>query len=102
MFWSAAAVAAGGGGLLLLCFPHLAWPGLAIVLPFASALKRGPVSLADLMLGAAVLLWFVEGVRKDRLRLNSGVLPTLFTVYLLALLLSFPKAIDLQEAIESV
>ena len=102
LFWSAAAVAAGGGGLLFLRFPHLIWPGLAVALPFASALKRGPLSLADLMLGAAVLLWFIEGVRKDRLRLNAGVLPTLFTVYLLALLLSFSNAIDLQEAVESV
>ena len=102
LLWSAAAVAAGGGSLLLLRFPHLIWPGLAVALPFASALKRGPLSLADLMLGAAVLLWFVEGVRKNRLRLNPGVLPTLFTVYLLALLLSFPQAIDLQEALEGV
>ena len=102
LLWSAAAVAAGGGILLFLRFPQLIWPGLAVALPFASALKRGPLSLADLMLGAAVLLWFAEGVRKDRLRLNSGVLPILFTVYLLALLLSFPNAIDLQEATESV
>lgn len=102
LLWSAAAVAAVGGSLLLLRFPHLIWPGLAVALPFASALKRGPLSLADLMLGAAVLLWFVEGVRKNRLRLNSGVLPALFTFYLLALLLSFSQAIDLQEALEGV
>ena len=102
LLWSAAAVGAGCGSLLLLRFPHLIWPVLAVALPFASALKRGPLSLADLMLGAAVLLWFVEGVRKNRLRLNPGVLPTLFTVYLLALLLSFPQAIDLQEALEGV
>jgi len=100
--WSAAAGAAGGGGVLWLRFPQLIWPGLAVVLPFASALKRGPLSLADLMLGAAVLLWLIEGVRKNRLRLNYGVLPTLFIVYLLALLLSFPNAIDLQEALEGV
>ncbi len=102
LLWAAAAVAAGAAGVLLLRFPHLIWPGLAVALPFASALKRGPVSLADLMLGAAVLLWFVDGVRKGRLRLNSGLLPVLFIVYLLALLLSFPIAIDLQEAVEGV
>ena len=99
---AAAVLAAGGGGLLLLRFPHLIWPGLAVALPFASALKRGPLSLADLMLGAAVLLWFADGVRKGRLRLNSGLMPLLFIGYLLALLLSFPIAIDLQEAVESV
>ncbi len=102
LLWSAAAVAVCGGSLLLLRFPHLIWPGLAVALPFASSLKRGPLSLADLMLGAAVLLWFVEGVRKNRLRLNSGLLPALFTVYLAALLFSLPQAIDLQEALEGV
>ncbi len=102
LLWAAAAVAAGAAGVLLLRFPHLIWPGLAVALPFASALKRGPVSLADLMLGTAVLLWFVDGVRKGRLRLTSGPLPILFIVYLLALLLSFSNAIDLQEAVEGV
>ncbi len=102
LLWSVAAVAAGGASLLILRFPRLVWPGLAVALPFASALKRGPLSLADVMLGAAVLLWFFEGVRKGRLRLNSGLLPALFVVYLLALLLSFPNAIDVQEAAEGV
>lgn len=102
LLWAAVAVAAGAAGLLLLRYPHLIWPGLAVALPFASAFKRGPISLADLMLGTAVLLWFVDGVRKGRLRLNSGLLPFLFIVYLLALLLSFPIAIDLQEAVEGV
>ena len=100
LLWAAAAVAAGGAGIILLRFPHLIWPGLAVALPFASALKRGPVSLADLMLATAVLLWFVEGVRKGRLRLASGPLPILFVVYLFALLLSFSNAINLQEAVE--
>ena len=102
LLWSVAAVTAGGAGLLILRFPHLVWPGLAVALPFASALKRGPLSLADVMLGVAILLWFLEGVRKDRLRLNTGLLPSLFIVYLLALLLSFPKAIDVREAAEGV
>ena len=102
LLWAAAAVAAGGAGLLLLRFPHLIWPALAVALPFASALKRGPISLADLMLGTAVLLWFVDGARKGRLRLTSGPLPILFIVYLFALLLSFSNAIDLQEAVEGV
>ena len=102
LLWAAAAVAAGGAGIILLRFPYLIWPGLAVALPFASALKRGPVSLADLMLATAVLLWFVDGVRKGRLRLASGLLPLLFVVYLFALLLSFSNAINLQEAVEGV
>ena len=87
---------------MLLRFPHQVWPGLAIALPFASAFKRGPLSLADVMLGAAVLLWFLEGARKGRLRIRSGFLPGLFVVYLLALLLSYPNAIDVREASEGV
>ncbi len=102
LLWAAAAVAAGGAGVLLPRFPHLIWLGLAVALPFASALKRGPTSLADLMLGTAVLLWFVDGVRKGRLRLTSGPLPILFVAYLLTLLLSFSNAIDLQEAVKGV
>ena len=51
--WSAAAVAAGGAALLLLRFPYLIWPGLAVVLPFASGYKIGPLSLADGILGTA-------------------------------------------------
>ena len=45
-------------------------------------------------------LW--DGVRKNRLRLTMGFLPGLFVLYLLALLLSFPNAINLQKAVEGV
>ena len=102
LLWAFAAVAFGGAGLLLLRFPWLVWPGLAVALPFASGIKIGPLSMADGLLAAAVFLWFVEGVRKNRLCLKMGLLPGLVVLYLLALLLSFPNAIDLQEAVEGV
>ncbi len=99
---SAAAIAAVTATLLLLRFPHLIWLGLAVALPFASGFKIGPISIADCILGAAVLLWFANGVRTNRLRLNTGLLPLLFIIYLLALLLSFRNAIDVREASEGV
>ena len=102
LFWTGALIAAGGGALILLRFPFLIWIGLAVVLPFASGLKTGPLSLADLLLGAAVSLWFLDGVRKGRLRLSTGLVPLLFSGYLLALLLSFTNAIDVREALEGV
>ncbi len=102
LLWAGAAVMAGGASLLVLRFPWLVWPGLAIALPFASGIKIGPLSMADGMLAAAIFLWFVDGVRKNRLRLNMGFLPGLFVLYLLALLLSFPNAINLQKAVEGV
>lgn len=102
LLWTAALIAAGGGGLVLVRFPHLIWIGLAIALPFASGFKMGPLSLADLLLGAAVLLWFLDGVRKGRLRLTPSLMPVLFSIYLVALLLSLTQAIDVREAIEGV
>lgn len=102
LLWTAALIAAGGGGLVLLRFPHLIWVGLAVALPFASGFKMGPLSLSDLMLGAAILLWFLDGVRKGRLRLTPSLMPLLFSGYLAALLLSFTQAIDVREALEGV
>ena len=99
---AAAAVFAGGAGLFLLRYPWLIWPGLAVALPFASGLNAGPVSLADLLLAAAVFLWFVDGARRNSLRLKMGFLPAVFALYLLALLLAFPNAINLQKAVEAV
>ena len=102
LLWAGAAVIAGGASLLVLRFPWLVWPGLAVALPFASGIEIGPLSMADGLLAAAVFSWFVDGVRKNRLRLNMGFLPGLFILYLLALLLSFHNAINLQKAVEGV
>lgn len=100
--WAAASVAAAAAGFLLLRFPWLIWPGLAVALPFASGVDLGPFSMADALLAAAFAVWFVNGVRCNRLRLNVGFLPGLFLLFLLALLLSFPNSINLRKAIEGV
>ncbi len=103
LIWAAGvAVMAGGAGLLLLRFPWLIWPALAVALPFTSGLTIGPLSGTDGLLAVAVLLWFVNGVRQNTLRLHMGLLPAVFALYLLALLLAFPNALNLQKAAEAV
>ncbi len=102
LHWAAASVAAGAAGFLLLRFPWLIWPGLAVALPFASGVDFGPLSMADGLLAAAVAVWFVNGVRCNRLRLNVGFVPSLVLFFVLALLLSFHNAINLQKAVEGV
>lgn len=100
--WAAASVAAAAAGFVLLRFPWLIWPGLAVALPFASGVDLGPFSMADGLLAAAFAVWFFNGVRCNRLRLNFGFVPGLFLFFLLALLLSFPNSINLRKAIEGV
>ena len=100
--WAAASVVAGAFGFLLLRFPWLIWPVLAVALPFASGIDLGPFSLADGLLAAAVAVWFVNGVRCNRLRLNVGFVPGLVLLFLLAVLLSFPYSINFRKAVEGV
>ncbi|MDE0429913.1 MAG: O-antigen ligase family protein [Caldilineaceae bacterium] len=100
--WAAASVVAGAFGFLLLRFPWLIWPVLAVALPFASGIDLGPFSLADGLLAAAVAVWFVNGVRCNRLRLNVEFVPGLVLLFLLAVLLSFPYSINFRKAVEGV
>ena len=100
--WAAASVVAGASALLLLRFPWLIWPVLAVALPFASGIDLGPFSMTDGLLAAAVAVWFVNGVRCNRLRLNQGLVPGLVLLFLLAVLLSFPNSINLRKAAEGV
>ncbi len=100
--WAAASVVVGAFGFLLLRFPWLIWPVLAVALPFASGIDLGPFSLADGLLAAAVAVWFVNGVRCNRLRLNVGFVPGLVLLFLLAVLLSFPYSINFRKAVEGV
>ncbi|MBI3960660.1 MAG: O-antigen ligase family protein [Chloroflexi bacterium] len=93
---------AGGGGLLLLRHPWLVWPGIALVLPFTSGLKSGALSLTDLLLAAAIALWFADGARRKSVRLTPHALPGWIAPYLAALLLSTYRAVDLTEAASEV
>ena len=91
-----------GGGLLLLRWPWLAWPGIALLLPFTSGIKSGPLSLTDLLLAGAVALWFADGVRRKSLRLQSVSLSSWILPYLAVLLLASYAAVDLTEAVSEV
>jgi putative inorganic carbon (HCO3(-)) transporter len=84
--------------LLLIRWPWLIWPALAAGLPFTSAIKQGPVSLADLLLVGALVLWFADGVRRRTLRLEPFGLLLPLALYLSVLTLSALQAADLAEA----
>ncbi len=93
----------GSGGLLLaMRWPALAWIGLGLTLPFASALKLGPLSAADLLLLGALALWAADGVRRRRLTLAPARLPFFVAIYITALLITLPQAADLGEAAAEV
>jgi putative inorganic carbon (HCO3(-)) transporter len=89
-------------GLLLLRYPWLAWPGIALLLPFTSGIKSGPLSLTDLLLAGAVALWFADGVRRKSLRLQWVSLSGWIFPYLAVLLLASYAAVDLTEAVSEV
>lgn len=95
-------VGCAAGGLLLLRHPWLVWPGIALLLPFTSGLKSGPLSVTDLLLAGAVALWFVDGVRRRSLRLEFSPVAAWIAPYLAALLLSTYAAVDLTEATREV
>jgi len=91
-----------GAGMLLLRHPWLAWPGIALLLPFTSAIKSGPLSLTDLLLAGAVALWFADSVRRKSLRLQWVSLTGWVLPYLAVLLLASYAAVDLTEAVSEV
>ncbi|MCX6049460.1 MAG: hypothetical protein NT075_30535, partial [Chloroflexi bacterium] len=84
--------------ILLLRWPWLVWLGLALALPVTSGLKFGPASATDLILLAAIALWFADGVRRRTLQLRGSILTTLLLLYVGVLYLSLLGAINLGEA----
>ncbi len=95
-------ILAAAGALVFLLAPWLIWPMLALILPFSSALHLGPLTVTDLLLLAAVGLWFVDGVRRRILPLQLSVIPLLALLYAAVLLLSTLQATDLGEAFKEV
>ncbi|MEZ4836581.1 MAG: hypothetical protein R2873_32085 [Caldilineaceae bacterium] len=78
----AALLVFGGGAMLLVVrFPWLAWIGLAVALPFSSAVDVGRLSVTDLLLVAALAIWFADGVRRRSLRLDASALAALTLIY---------------------
>ena len=98
-----ALLAAGAAaGILLLRWPWLIWLGIAVAMPFASSIKVGPLSLTDIGVIGAMLLWFIDGVRRRTLRLSwSPVLSTL-SAYIFAQLCAALNAPNLGEAAAEV
>lgn len=87
---------------MLLQSPWLIWPMIGAVLPLTSSLSLGPISLTDLLLAVAVGLWFLNGVRLNRLRITIDLVVILFGLYLLCLTVLLPRSADLGEALPEV
>ncbi|MGB5050686.1 MAG: hypothetical protein WBO46_17200, partial [Caldilineaceae bacterium] len=88
--------------LIVLRRPWLAWLGIALLLPFTSGIKAGPLSVTDLLLAGAIALWFADGVRRGSVRLDPSPLAGWVAPYLAALLLSTYSAVNLTEAAAEV
>ena len=88
--------------VLLLRWPWLIWPALAVLLPFSSSLRIGPVTGTEFILCAAVGLWLMDGARRGSLQLFSHPVAILPLLYATVLLLSLLSAIGLAEGIAEV
>lgn len=93
---------ATAGLFLLLRWPWLLWLGLAVALPVSSGIKLGPLSMTDVGLAAAVILWFIEGVRRRTLQLTISPVIVALLMYVGALLLALHGALNLGEALAEV
>ncbi len=91
-----------GGAVLLVRWPWLAWSALGLALSFAASYAVGPVRGSDLLLAGTLALWFVEGVRQDRLILRPHSVAGWVALYAGVLLLLVPRAVDLREAAAEV
>ncbi len=98
----AGVIGAATMSILLLRWPWLIWLGLASVLPISSGSKIGPVSLTDIGLVAALVLWIINGVRQRTLRLTFSPLVGAVLGYVAALILSLNGALNLGEALAEV
>lgn len=99
-----AALVAGGaaGALLVVRRPWLLWAAMGALLSFAAAFKIGPTSVLDLLLGAAIALWFADGVRRNDLRIAAGAPLPAAMLYVLLLFVSALRALDFGQALAEV
>jgi O-antigen ligase len=101
--WAAAALGVTIWALPpLLRAPWLVWLASAALLPLAGAVKFGHLSANDLLLLAAIALWFSDGVRRDNLRLAISWRSLAFLLYAGLLTVISLQAIDLSEAVLEV
>lgn len=85
-------------GLILIRWPWLIWPALGALLPFSSAQKIGPLSLTELILVVAVVLWFADGVRRRTLRVTPSAPLIALLCFIASTYLSLLQAQNLGEA----
>ncbi len=95
-------VGTAAAGALLIRRPWLVWLGLAAALPMAGAIKIGPLSATDLLVGLAIALWYADGVRRRHLAIRWSTGLSLAALYILSLLLSTLNATELVEAAKEV
>ncbi|MCB0112262.1 MAG: O-antigen ligase family protein, partial [Caldilineaceae bacterium] len=74
------------------------WLVLGLLLPITSSITLGPLHLTDLLLLAAVALWFAEGVRYRALRLQPTWLLVPIALYGFILYLALLQATSFVEA----
>jgi putative inorganic carbon (hco3(-)) transporter len=91
-------VGVGAALLFLVRWPWLIWPAIGVVLPVASGLRMGLLSLTDLLLAVAIVLWFADGVRRRQLRLEPSPVVGWVAAYVGILILAALAAVDLREA----
>lgn len=100
--WLALLFGGAGAALLLVRWPWLIWLPLAVLVPFASAQRIGPATATDLLLAAAIALWFVDGARRRTLPLRWSPVAVLAVVYAAILFVSTFFAVDLGEGVREV
>jgi putative inorganic carbon (HCO3(-)) transporter len=88
--------------LLVLRRPWLILLPLAALLPITSAIRLGPASVTDLLLAAAVGLWYVDGARRRTLTLRGSPVIALTAVYVGVLIASAWGAANFGEAAREV
>ncbi|MEZ4868540.1 MAG: O-antigen ligase family protein [Caldilineaceae bacterium] len=89
-------------GLLVIRWPWLIWPALGFALPVASSVKVGPLTVTDLLLGLALMLWFLDGVRQRTLRFSFSPLMPYLLLFVGAQTVALWGARDLGEAAREV
>jgi O-antigen ligase len=88
--------------VLVLRWPWLILLPLAALLPITSGIRLGPASATDLLLAAAVGLWFVDGARRRTLVLRGSPVIALVAVYVGVLIVSAWSAANFGEAAREV
>lgn len=94
--------AGAAAGVLLLRWPWLIWLPIAVLLPLSSGLRFGVASVTDFLLAAAVTLWFLDGARRQSLRLRFSPVAAAVAGYVFVLFLSAFPAIDFGQAAAEV